>query len=408
MWSPSTSCDPSACTTQGGHTTDPTSAADRIHRVFGRFISAGYVFYLLFVVPTAVSQAHLTAWWWLPTALLAIFGTGIALGVATFLSDVRWIGRLAAANAVAFLVVAVLWFPAWTGEVSTNTAWQALFPGVAGLSAAAAWRPRTALAYLTVVVFVVQATNYLLVNTTTGYRFVPELAFALMFCGVFAAAAIVAFRTGDVLDSTVAATERSVVAARGQDGRTRAVRRARPRPGDVHPARLGSRRIRRPRRSPGPSCAGDVRLPAARRRHREQLRRRPGGGPVPFGGLRGGRGRRVHDRDECRCRAVLPGRRDQAVGAALAEAVRNSVRHAGPGTQRAVHVDLGPGSVRVVVRDDGHGFDPAQVDPYRMGIRASIHGRMRGLAGGDSQITSGPGGTTVTLFWCDPAERRAP
>lgn len=220
MWSPSTSCDPSACTTQGGHTTDPTSAADRIHRVFGRFISAGYVFYLLFVVPTAVSQAHLTAWWWLPTALLAIFGTGIALGVATFLSDVRWIGRLAAANAVAFLVVAVLWFPAWTGEVSTNTAWQALFPGVAGLSAAAAWRPRTALAYLTVVVFVVQATNYLLVNTTTGYRFVPELAFALMFCGVFAAAAIVAFRTGDVLDSTVAATERSVVAAAAAAART--------------------------------------------------------------------------------------------------------------------------------------------------------------------------------------------
>src|SRR5690606_2772067 len=178
------------------------------------------VFYLLFVVPTAVSQAHLTAWWWLPTAMAAIFGTGIALGVATFLSDVRWVGRLAAANAVAFLIAAILWFPAWTGEVSPNTAWQALFPGVAGLSAAAAWRPRTALAYLTVVVFVVQATNYLLVNTTTGYRFVPELAFALMFCGVFAAAAIVAFRTGDVLDSTVAATERSVVAAAAAAART--------------------------------------------------------------------------------------------------------------------------------------------------------------------------------------------
>ncbi|MCD2116060.1 MULTISPECIES: sensor histidine kinase [Rhodococcus] len=62
----------------------------------------------------------------------------------------------------------------------------------------------------------------------------------------------------------------------------------------------------------------------------------------------------------------------------------------------------------MVVRDDGHGFDPAQIDPYRMGIRASIHGRMRGMAGGDSEITSGPAGTTVTLHWCDPAERRAP
>ncbi|MCR8692774.1 ATP-binding protein [Rhodococcus pyridinivorans] len=398
-------------TTQGGHTTDPTSAADRIHRVFGRFISAGYVFYLLFVVPTAVSQAHLTAWWWLPTALLAIFGTGIALGVATFLSDVRWVGRLAAANAVAFLVVAVLWFPAWTGEVSTNTAWQALFPGVAGLSAAAAWRPRTALAYLTVVVFVVQATNYLLVNTTTGYRFVPELAFALMFCGVFAAAAIVAFRTGDVLDSTVAATERSVVAAAAAAART--VERERF-DALVHDQVMSTLLASGRGASDGPVAAQARRalemFDSLRRGDDTESSFDPDRVAAQFRSAASEVDEDVEFTTTTSADAGphYPADVIRAVGAALAEAVRNSVRHAGPGTQRAVHVDLGPGSVRVVVRDDGHGFDPAQIDPYRMGIRASIHGRMRGLAGGDSQITSGPGGTTVTLLWCDPAERRAP
>ncbi|WP_261380114.1 ATP-binding protein [Rhodococcus rhodochrous] len=383
------------------------SAADRIHRVFGRFISAGYVFYLLFVVPTAVSQAHLTAWWWLPTSLLAIFGTGIALGVATFLSDVRWVGRLAAANALAFLIAAALWFLAWTGEASTSTAWQALFPGVAGLSAAAAWRPRTALAYLTVVVFVVQATNYLLVNTTTGYRFVPELAFALMFCGVFAAAAIVAFRTGDVLDSTVAATERSVVAA------ARTVERERF-DALVHDQVMSTLLASGRGASDGPVAAQ-----ARRALEMFDSLRRGDDTESSFDAdrvaaqFRSAASEVDEDVEFTTATSVdagphYPADVIRAVAAALAEAVRNSVRHAGPGTQRAVHVDLGSGSVRVVVRDDGHGFDPAQVDPYRMGIRASIHGRMRSLAGGDSQITSGPGGTTVTLFWRDPAERRAP
>lgn len=398
-------------TAQGGHTTDPVSAADRIHRVFGRFISAGYVFYLLFVVPTAVSQAHLTAWWWLPTSLLAIFGTGIALGVATFLSDVRWVGRLAAANALAFLIAAALWFLAWTGEASTSTAWQALFPGVAGLSAAAAWRPRTALAYLTVVVFVVQATNYLLVNTTTGYRFVPELAFALMFCGVFAAAAIVAFRTGDVLDSTVAATERSVVAAAAAAART--VERERF-DALVHDQVMSTLLASGRGASDGPVAAQ-----ARRALEMFDSLRRGDDTESSFDAdrvaaqFRSAASEVDEDVEFTTATSVdagphYPADVIRAVAAALAEAVRNSVRHAGPGTQRAVHVDLGSGSVRVVVRDDGHGFDPAQVDPYRMGIRASIHGRMRSLAGGDSQITSGPGGTTVTLFWRDPAERRAP
>ncbi|MEU5840644.1 ATP-binding protein [Rhodococcus sp. NPDC047139] len=384
---------------------DSTSAADRIQRVFGRFISAGYVFYLLFVVPSAVSQAHLTAWWWLPTAMLGIFGTGIALGVVTFLRDVRWVGRLAAANAVAFLVVSILWLPAWTGEASSSTAWQSLCPGVAGLAAAAAWRPRTAIAYLVAVVCVVQGTNYLLVHTTTGYRLIPELAFALMFCGVFAAAALVAFRTGELLDSTVATTERSVAAAAAT--RARAVERER---FDA----LVHDQVMSTLLASGRGASGGVSAAQARRALEifDSLRRGDDAG-----------GRFDVDRVAAQLRSAAsesdedveftaevnaPAEQDyppeviREVAAALAEAVRNSVRHAGTGVRRAVHVDLEPGAVRVTVRDDGRGFDPGVVDPYRMGIRASILGRMRGLDGGDSQIESGPGGTTVTLVWVEP------
>ncbi|MBF6348812.1 ATP-binding protein [Nocardia flavorosea] len=91
------------------------------------------------------------------------------------------------------------------------------------------------------------------------------------------------------------------------------------------------------------------------------------------------------------------------MAAALAEAVRNSLRHAGiPGrpVHREVTVTVGAGGLLVVFRDDGAGFDRSVVPADRLGISASILGRMRQLAGGAGFVESEPGrGTTVTLMW---------
>lgn len=91
------------------------------------------------------------------------------------------------------------------------------------------------------------------------------------------------------------------------------------------------------------------------------------------------------------------------VAAALAEAVRNSLRHAGvPGrrVRRAVTVTVGAAGLLVVLRDDGKGFDRNTVPADRLGIAASILGRMRQLPGGAGFVESAPGhGTTVTLMW---------
>ncbi|MGI5217324.1 sensor histidine kinase [Nocardia sp. CA-290969] len=92
-----------------------------------------------------------------------------------------------------------------------------------------------------------------------------------------------------------------------------------------------------------------------------------------------------------------------SVAAALAEAVRNSLRHAGvPGrrVRREVTVTVGAGGLLVVLRDDGKGFDRGAVPADRLGIAASILGRMRALPGGAGFVESAPGhGTTVTLMW---------
>jgi signal transduction histidine kinase len=86
------------------------------------------------------------------------------------------------------------------------------------------------------------------------------------------------------------------------------------------------------------------------------------------------------------------------VGQAAAEALRNSVRHAGAEADRSVRIRSDGEGVEVSVRDDGVGFDPDLVG-QRLGIAESIVGRMSDL-GGTARIDSAPGlGTEVVLAW---------
>ena len=80
---------------------------------------------------------------------------------------------------------------------------------------------------------------------------------------------------------------------------------------------------------------------------------------------------------------------------ATREALRNAHKHSGA-AQCVVYVDRDDSEIRVVVRDQGRGFDPATYDPG-FGTRESIHRRLV-EAGGRATITSRVGrGTRVTL-----------
>ena len=85
-----------------------------------------------------------------------------------------------------------------------------------------------------------------------------------------------------------------------------------------------------------------------------------------------------------------------AVVRAAREAMVNAARHAG--VERVdVYAEVDQDQVSVFVRDRGVGFDPASIDPDRMGIRGSIVERVR-RAGGRAIIRSSPGeGSEVRL-----------
>lgn len=83
--------------------------------------------------------------------------------------------------------------------------------------------------------------------------------------------------------------------------------------------------------------------------------------------------------------------------AATQEAVTNAAKHAGV-EQIDVFAERGPDVIEVFVRDAGVGFDPADIDADRQGIRASIVERMQ-RHGGEATIHSEPGsGTEVELI----------
>jgi Signal transduction histidine kinase len=85
-----------------------------------------------------------------------------------------------------------------------------------------------------------------------------------------------------------------------------------------------------------------------------------------------------------------------ALLAATRAALENVVRHAGSSSAE-IEIIAAPGTVTIMVTDQGSGFDPAAVGPDRLGLRTSVVERMASV-GGAAKIWSAPGqGTSVVM-----------
>jgi signal transduction histidine kinase len=106
---------------------------------------------------------------------------------------------------------------------------------------------------------------------------------------------------------------------------------------------------------------------------------------------------------------AVPARVIVAISSVVREALSNVVVHAGTGeawvsVSRMAHEGSAsdPAHLLVIVRDRGAGFDPAHVDPARLGLRRSITERTA-ECGGQASIWSEPGlGTEVSVSWPAP------
>lgn len=385
------------------------SAADRILRVFVRFVVLGYLFYLVPVAGYMSTAAAVVAAWWTPLAVTAIVGSALAMGAATFHPDVRWIRRTAAVNAWLFVAVTVLWWPAWNGGLiaEDDYLWLTLVPGLPALSAVAAWRTWRPFAYLVVVEVMVHTTDRVVRDLPFDHHALPDLAFVATYSLMFVGAATVGLGAGRTLDATIATTHANASAAAAAEAKS--VERARF-------AALVHDRVMSTLLSAG-RRETDVRVVGQARRAVAELDDlRAGSDPEPGSGADAVVARLRSAATEVDenvafvvnispdgSTALYPRDVVAAVSAALAEALRNSVRHAGAAAVRSVTVDVADGGLTVTAVDDGVGFDPARIGGRRLGIAVSIGARMRALDGGDATVESAPReGTVVTLTWQEP------
>lgn len=99
----------------------------------------------------------------------------------------------------------------------------------------------------------------------------------------------------------------------------------------------------------------------------------------------------------------LPASAADALVEAVSAALDNASRHSGA-SRVQIAVSVEDGTLRVLVADDGCGFDPSSVPQGRLGIRLSIVQRAKD-AGGRATVESAPGlGTRVLLEWEVPPQ----
>lgn len=386
---------------------DATPGA-RIRILIARLLGVGFIAYLLVSVPGVVEGARILAGWWTPIALVLVFGPGLSLLVATFVAPNR-IPVCAALAAVGILLATILWLPAWDGAViddAVRGTWLSAFAGLAGLCAALVWRPPITLTIQFCASWAAALIDQLGLfgAAASPSDVVYAGTWAFGFAALLCAAVIMALRTGAVLDATRDSLERTAAEAAAAQARGH----ERSRFDALIHDRVLTTLLATSRPDTDRRLADDARAALLE---------------LDFAAMDSGRGERISATlfaqqltavvvDTADDAAVTIGMDDRAatypavvtaaLGGATAEALRNSIQHAGPGAQRCVVVELRWSVARVVVSDTGIGFDTRAVAPERLGIDVSIVARMAKLGGGRSEVVSDPGtGTTVVLEWAE-------
>ena len=379
----------------------PDQAEIRIERLFSIFVGAGYLGYVPLLTGPIADTARHTDRWWTPLAVLLVFGPAIVLLVAA-LTRHRTLARWAARGATAGYIVAACTFGlAWDGQ-PVEYLWFPVIPGVAALAAAITLPPGWVFAALFATV--VPANIYQHLTRESGHtdNLMVTMLFSFSFVLLFLTAAIVAVRTGRILDATRANAHAEAAAAAAADAR-------------------------RSQRSHIDALLHDwvisTMLAAGRQGNTDSVRRQAAvtltkldSGPITLARvpaatamaqLRAG----VLDVDLTQTISTRidagavdpPAEVVDVIDAAICEVVRNSILHAGPGTTRTVALHITDRGIDATVADDGAGFSPGDVPPHRLGLAVSVLGRLRELPGGSAGITTAPGeGTTVDLHWADP------
>ena len=378
------------------------SAELRLIRSMAVVVAIGAALFALLSFPSIKVQQDFAPAWWTVAAVLSVFAlpvlTALAMPIASLtaariLLGVAGVGYLTAAFSSLFIVSPLPL--AETEWVLNNTA--------AATSAVALAAPRSlAWTYNAIVAVIVIASR---ARGPDMRGLVPGLQdglYSFMFCAVFIALAQFTVDRARLVDEESRAVSRHAAVVAAAHARARERRRIDAVLHDTVLAvlMLGSRAGVRSTQALRDQASSAVAALATGVRESDAAE----GTLVDLRQALRARLDRVSPRIPLLFPAELPGVPPavaDALADAAAEAARNSLRHARLGHKLPrAHVSLHDDRLIVRIADDGAGFDPELVPAERLGVRASIVGRLESLPGAAARVRSAPGhGTQVELEW---------
>lgn len=391
------------------HDPDSESAADRVDLRFGLVIGlVGTIAGVMELPEIIVQHRPIPSFWTLVTVPVA-FGMLPVLAVVSLIAGPRVVRAVAGAAALGYLGGMALVMPYYYEIAEApGLIWAHRLVTLGVLAAAVAWRPWVSAIYLVVTTAAPGIALYTMFDDTSVMSAVESFARNAGLCLLFLWCVVHARAVGVRVDreSAIASERAAVVAGTAARERERARFAVL-----IHDAVLST--LLDASRSRNPSSV--LREQARRTLDQLDATRFSGAdtGLLDANSAVGFLRASVHEvnseidftvhRGGTENELQMPLSAAGPLAAALTEAVRNSLRHAvvpGRPVRREVTVTVGAGGLLVVLRDDGAGFDRAAVPADRLGISASILGRMRRLPGGAGFVESVLGqGTTVTLMW---------
>jgi signal transduction histidine kinase len=352
-----------------------------------------------------VDQAEYVPPVWQWTAIGIVFLLPPIFAAVAFRVSAVVLRRLLGAYAVLFAAVAVSWLAVAGSEPLpvTSTPWPLSVMGLGTAAAAIVWRPIAAWAYLVAAGLAIGPLRYFATGAVDWAPALQDVLYGLTIMSVFTA--LILLTRGNAKGLDLAVTEAQEVAARTASAIAR----------DREQTRLDALVHDEVISALYYASLGDVALDDSVRRQAQhalaelERLRSPDDASEHVEALAfAERIRAISTGLSTHTRCAVSLERAQPVpaevaagfGEATAEAIRNSLQHAGAATERSITAVIRDDSIVIEIVDDGVGFDPESLPPHRLGITVSIRGKLAAIPGASATITSTLGdGTTVRLEW---------